>query len=490
MPAIPALRILPALAIAAFGIAACSEKPIEGPIRVDVIAPSGTFKQPLRDAGTPGTDALLQATGQGLVTFDRSGEVVGGLAARWIVEETGRSYIFRLAPKRWADGDPLRAKDAARLLRTQLARHPAMLAGLKPEVRGMTEEVLEIRLGAPVPSFLQLLAQPALVVSRPDSGLGPYIAKVDGDRATLRERPPQVRPDADEDDAPRPRPPVYLRASRASLAFAHFLRGESDLVLGGTFQHLPLLAVSKMPPAVIQADPVSGLFGLLVQSDKDFLADRDVREAISMAINRDRIAELLNLTGWQTSTTILPGALELERPPIVKEWATRDFALRQSYARSAVSNWTSREGAVPPLTIALPPGSGARLLYFALAADLRAIGLQLKAVPLSSDADFRLIDEVAPFDSAIWYLHRLSCAMTKPCSEEGQEALDRARSAETQLAMAAALRDAEAAILAEYTYLPIGAPIRFSVVRGNLTGYARSPRAVHPINMLREPRGN
>ncbi len=486
MPATLFHRIMPALAVAALGLAGCSEKPIEGPIRVDVIGPSGAFRQPLRDAGTPAPDALLQATGQGLVTFDRSGEVVGGLAARWIVEEEGRSYIFRLAPTRWPDGEPLRAKEAAQLLRTQLGRHPAMLAGLKPEVRGMTEEVMEIRLGTPVPSFLQLLAQPALVVSRPSASLGPYVAEVRRDRVTLSERPASA-PRADAEDLPPPGPPVYLRASRASLAFARFARGQADLVLGGTFEHLPLLAASQLPPAVVQADPTSGLFGLLVQSDEDFLADRDVREALSMAINRDRIAALLNLNGWQTSTTILPGELELERPPTVKEWATRDFALRQSYARSVVANWTSREGAVPELTVALPPGSGARLLYFALAADLRAIGLRLRTVPLSSDADFRLIDEVAPFDSALWYLHRLSCAMTKPCSEEGQDALDRARSSENQLAMAAALREAEAATVAEYNYLPIGAPIRFSIVRGSLTGYARSPRAVHPIAMLREP---
>lgn len=488
MPATRFHRILSALAVVVTGLSGCSEKPIEGPIRVDVIAPSGAFAQPLRAAGTPAPDALLEATGEGLVTFDRTGEVVGGLAARWIVEEDGRSYIFRLAQTRWPDGERLTAREAARLLRTQLSRHPTMLSGLKPEVRGMTEEVLEIRLGAPVPSFLQLLAQPALVVSRPSGGLGGYAATVRRDRVTLLERARPVSR-AEGDEAPPPGPPAYLRASRASLAFVRFARGQTDLVLGGTFAHLPLLAASQLPPAVVQADPASGLFGLLVQSDKAFLADRDVREALSMAINRDRIAELLNLSGWQTSTTILPGALELQRPPTVRPWTTRDFALRQSYARSVVNNWTSRRGAIPTLTVALPKGSGARLLHFALAADLRAIGLRLRAVPPSTDADFRLIDEVAPFDSAIWYLHRLSCAMTRPCSEEGQDALDRARTSETQLAMVAALRDAEAATVAEYNYLPIGAPIRFSIVRGSLTGYARSPRVVHPIGMLRQPEG-
>lgn len=482
-----AFRPLPVVAAAMVVLASCSEQPIDGPIRVDAIGKAEDFAQPLVRAGTPAADALLDASGLGLVRFDRSGAVVGGLAERWIVEEDGRSYIFRLARARWPDGEAVGAKDVARLLRQQVQRHPAMLAGLKPQIRGMTDEVLEIRLGAPVPSFLQLLAQPALVISRPSAGLGPFAAKVEGTRTILTERKRSTS-QADEDDEPQaPGTPVYLRTSRASLAFARFLRGQTDLVLGGTFAHLPLLAVSKIPPAVIQADPASGLFGLLVQGDRPFLANRDVREALSMAIDRDRIAELLNLAGWQTTTTILPAQLELERAPTVREWASRDMALRRSYARSVVANWTDREGAISPLTIALPSGSGARLLYLALAADLRAIGLDLRAVPLDAEADFRLLDEVAPFDSAIWYMHRISCAMTKPCSEEAEEALDRARSAETQIALAAALDDAEQAAMAEYTYLPIGAPIRFSIARGSLTGFARSPRAVHPINTLRGP---
>jgi peptide/nickel transport system substrate-binding protein len=42
-------------------------------------------------------------------------------------------------------------------------------------------------------------------------------------------------------------------------------------------------------------------------------------------------------------------------------------------------------------------------------------------------------------------------------------------------------------VLAENTFIPIGAPIRFALVRGRLTGYQPSPRAIHPLNALIKP---
>jgi oligopeptide transport system substrate-binding protein len=48
----------------------------------------------------------------------------------------------------------------------------------------------------------------------------------------------------------------------------------------------------------------------------------------------------------------------------------------------------------------------------------------------------------------------------------------------------AALDSAEMAIVGQNNFIPIGMPIRFSLVRGRLTGFQPSPRAVHPLNAL------
>jgi oligopeptide transport system substrate-binding protein len=473
-----------ALMAMAFALSGCGRREDHGPIVVDVIGNPAEVAEPLRNATRASGKVLLGATAQGLVAFDASGEVVNALAERWIVEDDGRSYIFRIKNARWADDTPVKAQDVARALKARVAANPTLLAGMKPDVLGMTDQVVEIRLDGPAPSFLQLLAEPAMAVARSSGGTGPFRKTAEEGLVTLRPAKDEAAAVAEDQKAATQPGPLYVRASRPALAFARFKAGHSDLVLGGRFEHLPLVAVANLPPGTVRADPVSGLFGLMVEGKSDFLANRDVREILSMAIDRERLLRLLNLQGWQTATTLLPAPLDLGRPPTQVSWAERPLDLRRSYARSVVKNWRAMHGELAPLRIALPPGPGARMLYFSLAADFQAIGLSLRPVAPDAAADLRLIDEVAPFDSALWYLARLDCKQSKLCSEEAQASLDTALKAQSDQERQAALDSAEKAIVAQNNFIPIGTPIRFSLVRGRLTGFQPSPRAVHPLNTL------
>src|SRR3546814_8967768 len=65
--------------------------------------------------------ALLDATSQGLVSYDGEGQIDTGLADRWTVTTDGRSYIFRLREARWTNGRKVTAKDVAEILRDYLA---------------------------------------------------------------------------------------------------------------------------------------------------------------------------------------------------------------------------------------------------------------------------------------------------------------------------------------------------------------------------------
>src|SRR3546814_17194420 len=65
--------------------------------------------------------ALLDATSQGLVSYDGEGQIDTGLADRWTVTTDGRSYIFRLREARWTNGRKVTAMDVAEILRDYLA---------------------------------------------------------------------------------------------------------------------------------------------------------------------------------------------------------------------------------------------------------------------------------------------------------------------------------------------------------------------------------
>lgn len=489
MSAAPTRRrpFLAPLTVITLLLGACGGAANDGPLRVDVIGKAQELAAPVKHASSAAGQFVLGATAQGLVAFNETGEVVSGLAERWIVEENGRSYIFRLKPALWPDGKPVKAAEVARLLRTRMDANPMLLAGLKPEVRGMTDEVVEIRIQAPMPSFLQILAQPAMAVAKQTGGTGPF-GKTDADQQLTFQVLAPPSPTNEEGDSETTGEsstttdrPVYVRAVRPALGFARFKAGQSDLLLGGRFQDLPYFTVAALPTPMILADPVNGLFGLSVEGDAPFLSNPDVREIFSMAIDRDAMAERLNLSGWQTRFTILPSALELGRPPTPVSWAENPLEARRGYARSVVANWRQRHGEPPRLRIALPDGPGATILYALLAQDLARVGLSATRVAWDAPADLRLIDEVAPFDSALWYLARVSCAFHKPCSEEATERLAAARAAPNDRAMTAALDQAERLTLAAHVYIPIGMPVRFSLVRGRLAGFQPSPRAIHPL---------
>ena len=136
----------------------------------------------------------------------------------------------------------------------------------------------------------------------------------------------------------------------------------------------------------------------------------------------------------------------------------------------------------PALRIALPVGPGATLLYGQVAASLIAVGITPVRVGPTAEADLRLIDRVAPYDSARWYL-ATACA---PCGE-------------TALATILAARDAPT--LDETQPPPSSgrtsrwrrmspssrsrAPLRWSLVAVRLRQWQPNARAWHPLNWLR-----
>jgi len=481
--------ILPALA-ALMALAGCSSPESRGPVVVDVVGKPAELAQPLRNARRPTGEALLAASAQGLVRLDAAGQIRSGMAERWIVEDNSRAFIFRLQHIHWRNGDPIKSNEVARLLKARLAANPDLTAGLKPTVRAITDQVIEIDLDAPLPNFLQLLAHPA----RPEGGTGPMRKTRKGSGVVLEHaRSAAPEEQAEEDGADQSADgqlPVHLYAvSKVSRSFVTFRGGRTDLVLGLRFQHLPYLAVAGIAKPYIRIDPASGLFGLQIEGRSDFLKNRDTREILSMAIDRARITQLLAMPGWTASSSLLPGPLDTDQQPAGPDWDSNGLAQRQGYAGSVVRNWTASNGTIAPLTIALPAGPGARMLYLALARDYRRIGLTLRQVPWDSPADLRLIDETAPFDSALWYLNRTGCRIDPTCAQDMEKALDEARNAPTSADRAKALQAAYATLMAANSYIPLGQPIRFALVSTRLTGFHASPQAVHPIDaLIRQPR--
>ncbi|MDO7833987.1 ABC transporter substrate-binding protein [Sphingobium sp. HBC34] len=459
-----------------------------GPVVVSVVGDRDDFAKPLQNLPDPGAKLILEATAQGLVAFDAGGDILPALAQRWIVEDDGRSYIFRLRRAFWANGSRVTAPDVARMLMARIES----LRRLDPDgpldavqaVIPMTGEVIEIRLAAPRPYVLQMLAQPQMAILSRDGGTGPYRRRTQGSTLVLT---PIDRVSGEEDGEDQPVAAGQIRvirAERAALAIIRFRERDSALMLGGRFSDLPLLVPAGIDRDMVRIDPVQGLLGLAVTGRGKLLDDDAIRAAINMTIDRGQLPALFPLGGWATSDRIVPDQMDLGRPPTQPKWATWSLDDRRAQAAASVTRWRADHGPPPPLRIALPRGPGATLLFGMLARDMAAIGLSARRVAMNADADLRLIDEVAAYDSAIWYLGRVGCARKIHCSDQADAQLHAASMAPTLDERMARIADAEAQMVAHNGYIALGAPVRWSLVSKRLTGFLPSPRARHPLNHL------
>ena len=153
--------------------------------------------------------------------------------------------------------------------------------GAVDDIVAMTDRVIEIRLHAPRPNLLALLAQPEFAILR--NGRAPGRSSSRPSRAgaaQLRLTREIARPDEEVNR----REEVLLDAARRRQARSRsFAAAKTDLVLGGTFTDLPYAQRVKLPRNSLRFDPASGLFGLVPVAVRRSLDDADVRRLLSQA---------------------------------------------------------------------------------------------------------------------------------------------------------------------------------------------------------------
>jgi len=366
--------------------------------------------------------AMTGADRQGLVRLDREGQVIPGVAARWAILDDGLDYIFRID-----DGAGLSAQIVARRLRDALRRHrrDPDFAALGPveSIEAVTGTVVEMRLSVPQPDLLPLLARPEFAV-----GASPYFKAGKSDRAqiTLSPRPGDETPS-----------PILLRVEPAGRAVVRFQNGDAQLVTGGTFANLPVAYAAHPNRKSLRFDPATGLFGFAIRNAG---LPATVRTALSLAIDRDRIVAVIGAANHAKATTIAGSTLE---PPLAERRAAALALLK---------------GGTAHIRVAMPRGPGAHLLFALAAQDWAKVGISAEMVgPEARNPDLALIDRVAPPGT----LAVLACALGAGCDPADRMAL------------------------INPPFIPVAAPVRWSLVAPSLDLFTENGLAAHPLDQLR-----
>lgn len=484
-----------ALLTAAISLGACGRNSGEA-TRVGVVGPEPKLVETVTAPLSAG-DALIRSNmAQGLVRLDERGQVVPGLAERWNVSDNGLSYIFRLQTGEWPDGRKIKAEDIARILSRQLrlaSTNPLKdTLGAVDTIVAMTDRVIEIRLKAPRPNLLQLLAQPEFGMVRAGVGTGPFRVPTVEEQASI---PPaelegkglfithRVRiPDAED-----PIEKVRITGGEAPKLVAAFADGDLDLVLGGTVGDLPFALGAKVPRGARRFDPVAGLFGLAPTRRSEVLQEQDVRRLLSRALDRQALIAGLHVGGLQPRATLLQAGLEGIGVPAQPGWLSQP-AVERRPALMAEANRLFGNTDRPTLRLILPGGPGGNYLLARLRYDWGPLGISVERANSPASADLVWIDEVAPSSSPAWMLRRFGCGVAAICVEEAEPLLAEARATLDPVQRGQLFLEAARLMDEAQLFIPVAAPIRWSLVSGRVPGFAENPFARHTLVGLSDPR--
>ena len=270
---------------------------------------------------------------EGLVAQSATGELVPGAAESWTISDDGLIYTFTIRrDARWSNGGPVTSLDFVNAFRRVAKPDTASTYGFLLEpilnfaevqngslladqlgVAAVGERILEIRLVEPSPQLLAVLAMPiafptheSTVTRRafadPDSfvGNGAYslVAYNIGGPTRLRRNP--MYWDA---GSVAVKEIVYMPIVDPGTELNMYRAGELDISNSIPPEHIHLLRKNR--PDELRIAPSLALYYLAFDLTEPPLDNALLRQALTMAINREQLVSLIG-RGEQPAFSIVP----------------------------------------------------------------------------------------------------------------------------------------------------------------------------------------
>lgn len=342
------------------------------------------------------------------------GQPAPGLAATWSRSADGLRWQFELRPgARFHDGQRVRAADVVAALKAAQqapgALSQAPVAGLRVLASEEGREALEIQLHRPHATLPSLLAHFSTAVLAPGSwaadgrtlvrilGSGPY-------RITHLAPPQRLEvawfsEAGEENRAVRPPPEVrrvgYLAVGRAETRALMAASGQADLVFALDPASLAKWRRQTSPDRLASVT-VPRVMALKLNAGAPWLSDVKVRQALSLAIDRDGIARAVLRDPALAATQLLPPTLpdwhDPALPPLAFNLEQADALLRSAgWHRSGDGRqWRDSTGQPVSLTLrTFPDRPELPIVATALQEQWRQLGVPVR-VAIGNSGDIPL----------------------------------------------------------------------------------------------------
>ncbi len=376
---------------------------------------------------------LLRDLFEGLVIHNAKGEVVGGVAEKWDISADGRVYTFNLRPNaKWSNGDPVTAADFVYALRRIMnpatgakyanilypianaekinkSKEAAKLEDLG--VKALNPTTLEITLERPTAYFLELLTHSTGIPVHPASveKHGRDFVKVENwisnGAYTLKENTPNAQIVVVKN-------PNFHAASSVKIDEVRFYPRQDQAAAARQFQAGELHFTTDIPGDQVKflkeklgqqvsIAPYLGTYYLTINTAKAPFNDARVRLALSMAIDREFIADQV----WAGTMVpaygfVPPGISNYVAKPVELDFKAAAPIDREDKAKALLKEAGFGPGKPLKVQIRYNMTDNNKATVVAIADQWKSIGIETDFISTDGKTHFAHLREGGDFDVA------------------------------------------------------------------------------------------
>lgn len=416
-------------------IAACIVASPTGQARADMVWRRGALGDPgsldPHKSTTLIEGNVLAELFEGLVSRDAHGEIIPGVAQSWTESPDATVYTFQLRDDaRWSNGDKVVAQDFVYAFRRLMAPatgapYANILYTLKNAekinkgeapveslgVRPLSETMLEITLEQPVPYFIDQLAhmtamplhrgsveaygsdfvRPAHMVTN-----GPFMLKdfTPNDHLVLIKNPcyhdaAHVALDAE----------IFFPLEDRAAALRRFMAGEIH-----SYDEVPaeqLAFVRAHLARALQVAPSLASYYYAFDTRHKPFDDRRVREALSMVVDREFLAERIWRGAMEPAYSFVPPGISSYGAPAVVGWKQMSLFEREDEAKRLLREAGFGEGGQKlEVEIRFNNSENHRATAVAIADMWKALGVETRLLGTDAASHYAFLREKGAFDAA------------------------------------------------------------------------------------------
>lgn len=475
---------------------------------------------------------VLRDLFEGLVAHDARGEPAPGAAQSWTISPDGKVYTFKLrADAKWSNGDPVTAEDFAFSFRrlqdpATAGKYAAVLYPVKNAekvnkgqlppaelgVRAVDPLTFEVTLEAPTPYFIQLLTHSTGLPVHPASvqkfgkdwvkaenivSNGPYRLKEFVPSSHIRlERNPTFHAAASvKIDAV-----VFYPTEDRSAALRRFQAGE--LQSNDDVPADQIGFIRKTLGKQLHLAPYLGTYYFSFNTKKAALADVRVRQALSMVVDREFLAEdIWGGTMVPGYSFVPPGIANYAGGPAYATWKDQTPIEREEAAIKLMKAAGYGPGGKPlKLEIRYNTSENHKKTSIALADMWKPLGVEVSLVNTDLKTHYALLRDRGDYDVAragwiadypdpqnfLFLVQSDNVGLNYARYENPEyDALMKAAAAEVDLdKRAAILKQAETIFMRDLPFVPLLYYASKNLVSDRLVGWEDNLRDAHPTRYL------